>query len=209
MAQKRRIGLARNKCCSLNVTCCRFRFSTKVRDKARRDIRDRTDRFRSHVVEHTSVDTIYVNVKKLQNFPWTPYLPPPSPPHVFHLIFTSTTTTSTNTASTTTSSSSHLPPPYPHPPQQHPQPRHPPPHPPPHVFHLRINIHHHSIHHHGIHNHHQLFILTSSTSVSTSTTTASTTTSSSRVNQLVYLSGESISLSVGRGEGSISSRSGV
>ncbi|KAF2603187.1 hypothetical protein F2Q70_00028448 [Brassica cretica] len=42
MAQKRRIGLARNKCCSLNVTCCGFRFSTKVRDKARRDIRDRT-----------------------------------------------------------------------------------------------------------------------------------------------------------------------
>ena len=42
MAQKRRIGLARNKWCSLNVTCCGFRFSTKVRDKARRDIRDRT-----------------------------------------------------------------------------------------------------------------------------------------------------------------------
>ena len=161
------------------------------------------------VVEHTSVDTIYVDMKMLQNFMWIPYLPPSSPPHVFHLIFTLTTTTSTNTASTTTSSSSHLPLSYPHPPQQHPHPRHPPPHPPPHVFHLRINIHHHSIHHHGIHNHHQLFILTSSTSVSTSTTTASTTTTSSRVNQLVYLSGESISLSVERGEGSISSRSGV
>ncbi|KAH0939360.1 hypothetical protein HID58_006821 [Brassica napus] len=120
MAQKRRIGLASNKCCSLNITCCGFRFSTK-----------------------------------------------------------------------------------------HPHPRHPPPHPPPHVFHLRINIHHHSIHHHDIHNHHQLFILTCSTSVSTSTTTASTTTSSSRVNQLVYLPGELISLSVERGEGSLSSRSGV
>ena len=42
MAQKKRIGLAQNKCCFLNVTCCGFRFSTKVRDKARRDIRDRT-----------------------------------------------------------------------------------------------------------------------------------------------------------------------
>ncbi|KAH0893118.1 hypothetical protein HID58_055547 [Brassica napus] len=43
MAQKRRVGWGRHKCVSFNVSCCVFGFSTTVRDKARRDLRDRTD----------------------------------------------------------------------------------------------------------------------------------------------------------------------